>query len=454
MNKYSFDEALAKLASFINYEKTPCKYGSIEYNLDRMRLLLSCLGNPHQGVRFIHIAGTDGKGSTATLTAHLLHNLGMRVGLYTSPHLHTECERIRLNMEQIPQDRFVELFETVLSVLPQAQIAPSTSEHGYSTVFEIYTAMAFLFFKQEKVDFAVVEVGMGGRLDATNVIDPALCIITALGIDHTQHLGHTIEAIAREKLGIIKPGKPVIVSQQPRASEAFLRKQILKRQGIPHFVSEDVSSSIISRDMNGTKFSLSIPKTDIEQNWVHPVPGDHQVSNACSCLLALLHCPGVPSPLPWKILRDSLTTLSLPGRFEVIKQEDTPLFLLDVAHTSQGSQVLLNTMEHCFTDIARRYVIAQLADKNTHNFLEALLRPEDKIIATQVDNPRTKTCDEIYQELIGPLAFSPDQVDKEEDPSLALQKAIDERKPGELIIITGSIYLVAALRAEILNLPD
>lgn len=449
MNRERFLAAVSRLHSFINYERQPpSKYGDAEYNLDRMRRLLAALGEPHARLSAIHLAGTDGKGSTASLCAHFLSRLGFRTGLNTSPHLEDIRERFRIDGAMMPEDTFVALFERVLEKLPGEHAAPPAG-HGFATVFEIITAMAFLYFAEEGVDYAVVEVGMGGRLDATNVLIPKVAVITQLGIDHTRHLGATLEAIAREKLGIVKPGVPVVVTPQMNVAESFVREEVAARGGNSYFVSELLRPRVLERRGDGYVFEFLSPDDGRRRVWRHPLPGDHQVANACTALLALWRLPEFTEGMPWEALQRHLLDFSMPGRFEVLARAGRARVVLDVAHTEQAARVLLRTLDQVFPTRPRRFVIGQMSDKDTTHYLQSLLRPEDCVMATRVDNPRARRPEEIREILVGELAFAPEQVSCREEPCEALDSALREAGEEELVVVAGSIYLVGALRTRL-----
>ncbi len=452
MTTQAFRDAVDRLHRLINFEQQPpSKYSETEYSLTRMRQLLSALGDPQERLSAVHLAGTDGKGSTATLCAFFLQRLGLHVGLNTSPHLEDIRERFRIDGEMMPEETFITLLERVMAGMPGDRAAPP-SGHGFATVFEIITAMAFLHFAEAKLDYAVVEVGMGGRLDATNVLLPRVAVITQLGIDHTHHLGHTLEAIAREKLGIVKPGVPVVVAPQANVSEDFVRDEIRARGGISYFVSELLRHRILERRRDGFVFEFLEPGNGKPHVWRHPMPGDHQVANLCTALLALSLLPDFRAGLPWDALERQLSEFSVPGRFEVFAAAGRPRALLDVAHTEQAARGLLRTLDQVFLAEPRTFVIAQMKDKDTEHYLASLLRPEDRVVCTRVDNPRARRPEELRRLLVDRLGFPAGQVECRDDPGEALAQALAQGREHELVIVTGSIYLVGAMRTRLREL--
>ena len=271
-------------------------------------------------------------------------------------------------------------------------------------------------------------------------------VITQLGIDHEQHLGSTLEAIAREKLGIVKPGRPVVVAPQRNISPVFALHEILERKGIPRFVADEMPFHIVERTVNGYAFEF-VPRGERElRRWRMPVLGDHQVANACTALLALDSLPELHGQMPWEKLARCLEDFRMPGRFELFDHASAPRVVVDVAHTHQAARVLLFTLDQLFYDRPRCFVIAQLRDKDTHHYLQTLLRPEDHVMLTQVDNPRTQTCAEVYDVLVGELGFPAEHVVQEPDPKTALRRTVELCDGENLTVATGSLYLVGTLR--------
>jgi len=297
-----YPDAVRFLNTFTDYERMASVYAPGDYNLERMRRLLSALGNPERAFLSLHIAGTKGKGSTAHLAEAILREAGYRTGLYTSPHLVDLRERIRLDGRPIPEAHFARVMARMEPELRRLR----------PTYFETMTAAAFVYFADRKVDYAVVEVGLGGRLDATNVITPAACAVTTIDFDHMDKLGHTLEAIAGEKAGILKPGVPAVSSPQAPAA-----RRVLEARGpiaFPRF-----------RVLSSRGFVLKF--TAEGRRWQLPVLGEHQAANAATAL-ALVARSG--AAVPPEAVRRAFRKIRLPGRIERVGRR--PTVIVDAAH--------------------------------------------------------------------------------------------------------------------------
>ncbi|HUX87132.1 MAG TPA: folylpolyglutamate synthase/dihydrofolate synthase family protein, partial [Chloroflexota bacterium] len=302
--------------------------------LRRTTWLLEALGNPQAKVPAVHIAGTKGKGSTAAFIASILQATGRRVGLYTSPHLHTFRERIQLDRQPISEVRFAELTAEIAPL--NAQLAAAQPEWGEATAFEISTALAFLAFAREKVDVAVIEVGLGGRLDATNVLVPRVSVITSISYDHMRILGDTLGQIAAEKGGIIKPGRPVVVARQrPEARETLQR--IADERGCEVFIDE--RDWRVSGDASA--FVADGPwgrYVDLRAALV----GHHQVENAGTAIATCWVLDRDGMAIPEAAIRAGLQAVSWAGRFEVVRT--VPLVVVDGAHNVDSTERLAETL--------------------------------------------------------------------------------------------------------------
>ncbi|RKY04670.1 bifunctional folylpolyglutamate synthase/dihydrofolate synthase, partial [Candidatus Poribacteria bacterium] len=280
-----FASALRYLESFFNYERDPARrYDSRRFNLERVRKLLAELGNPHDsGAEIVHIAGTKGKGSTAHMIESILRKAGYRTALYTSPHLVTPRERIRVEGEMIPEEEFAALVEEIKPVAERMRDDP---DHGRLTFFEVYTAMAFSYFARKGAEVWVVETGLGGRLDATNVVSPLLTVITLIGFDHTQLLGDTLDRIAYEKAGIIKRGVPVVSAPQPPEAMEVIERRCSELGARLVKVEEACSARVRERSEKGTLFDAWVMGERYEGLSL-PLLGDHQVINALTAIAAI-----------------------------------------------------------------------------------------------------------------------------------------------------------------------
>ena len=315
----SYQQAEAYLHRFTNYEAAPATtYGAENFDLRRMESLLELLGNPHLGRVTVHIAGTKGKGSIAAMTAAVLQVSGYRTGLFTSPHLCTFRERFRIDGQPISEEDFVALVDVLQEAVETYHQAP---QFGRLTTFEMTTALAFLHFRQSGATAQVLEAGMGGRLDATNVVpQPNLCIITPISYDHTQILGDTLEAIAGEKAGIIKPGVPVVMAQQPEEARTVIARRCYQQNAPLLDVSRQAQWSRMSQelDLSGQTCSFRLARAGY-QIWL-PLLGSVQVENAATVIVAAETLRDRGVAIAYKAIERGLAAVRWPGRLQIIQQ--------------------------------------------------------------------------------------------------------------------------------------
>jgi len=428
-----YRQALAYLYSLTDYEKKGfAAYAPEFYNLERMLSLLALLDMPQSRYRAVHIAGTKGKGSTAALIESVLRAAGYRTGLYTSPHLHTFRERIQVRGCLIPEADIIRL---VGVMQPLADQVPEI------TTFEVMTGMAFAWFAEQEVEWAVLEVGLGGRLDATNVVTPEVSVITSISRDHTAVLGDTLAEIAGEKAGIVKPGVPVVSSpQQGEALEAI--RAVCARQGAPlTLVGRDWKwEAVLTRDA-GQAFALSHDGDAMSGLWI-PLLGAFQVENAATAVAALSVLQERGLVLSQDAIREGLRAVDWPGRMEILARG--PLVLVDSAHNGDSARKLVAALKSSF-DYERLFlVLGASADHLTAALLGALLEAADRAVATQSQHPRAARPGLIVEraaELGFSLLLAPSVPE-------ALDLALDEASPDDLICCTGSVFVAAEARAE------
>lgn len=391
----------------------------IKTGLTHTRNLLKACGNPHNHFPSIHIAGTNGKGSTAAHTAALLKAAGLKVGLYTSPHLLRFNERIRINGQPISNEAIAEFIDR-----HQADF-----ERGEATFFEATTAMAFWYFFQSGIDIAVIETGLGGRLDSTNVLSPVLAIITPIGLDHQKILGHNLAAIAREKAGIIKPATPLVLARQkPAALKVLLETAAVNRAEI--LAAEPVEG--FSLDRRGTTFFWR------GRSWFTPLLGRHQARNAILALTAVRHLYPELSP---EALQTGLRAVRWPGRLQLMSE--TPMIYYDVAHNSHGLDQTLKTLQKLF----HRKPVGVLAvktDKNLNDLARTIRGRFESLIVTSEPGEDLMSADTLASRLkprrIECRAVAPAQI--------ALNDLRSQLKPGEVGLICGSHYIAGAVYRE------
>jgi dihydrofolate synthase / folylpolyglutamate synthase len=417
---------------------------SSKFDLAHMRVLLSALEHPENKFRSVLIAGTNGKGSTAATLASILQASGLRTALYTSPHLVRINERIRTNGEQISDNQFALLHDVV------DRTAERLVEDGelpwHPSFFEMLTAIAFEYFANNRVDIAVLEVGMGGRLDATNVVDPLLSVITDISLDHQKFLGNTIAEIAREKAGIIRPnGVLVTLPQTPEANDVIGRVALdagaTAISAVP-FVPpvSPASSEPWQREESvriRTSYPLQVLGKEIEVE--SPLVGRHQLRNVALAIAAAeelsAHLPAITADSIERGIRET----RWPGRFQVIPgRENQPEFVFDVAHNPAGAWALRSTLSSLYEDRRLVFVFGAMRDKAIREIAEILFPLAERVVATRADNPRSANPEEIAEAASRTgteIEFAPDV------PS-AVRRACALTGNGGVVVVTGSIYVV------------
>ncbi len=429
----NYQQTLEAIHSYVDYSRTrQIPYNTSTYNLDRMRALCGLLDNPQDRFPSLHIAGSKGKGSTAAMTAAILQAAGYRTGLYTSPHLHSFRERLRINGTLISQDDLVSLWE---------EIRPLVESLHRTTTFEIITALAFLYFSRPPVDWAVLEVGLGGRLDATNVVHPRACAITPLSYEHTDLLGHTLSLIAFEKAGIIKPEVPVVVG--PQAPEAMsVIESVAAETGVQLWRVDNSDEAhwrwiVHEATPTGVRFDIMGPTDVYKDLWV-PLAGRHQAANA-AVAVALLHA--LESAPPPAAVRQGLARAYWPGRLESISLQ--PHIVVDSAHnrhSAEQMQLALALFPY------RRLILlfGASADKDIHGMLEVLGPEAATVIVTRSFHPRASDPNELGDLARSVLPDTPVHVTFGVPEALKL--ASDLAGPDDLVLVTGSIFVVADVR--------
>lgn len=442
----AYEKALDYLYSFINFEhKKQDRYMASKLDHTRPRRLLDALGSPYTRFPAIHIAGTKGKGSTAAICAFALRAAGYIVGLYTSPHLQDFRERIRILTPddadgRIPKPQFVQQIYKLRAL---------EADFPDITWFEILTAIAFMHFADSKVDVAVVEVGLGGRLDATNVLTPLVSVITRLSLDHTTLLGNTLSQIAYEKGGIIKPGIPVITAnQEPEAEQELLA--IAREREVPISIigkNWGYEGTAVLHQPNQQTLTIShSPTADLippGSSFALPLGGDHQLENAAVALAALASVQAHFPNLTLATMQAGLASVKWPGRLDIIHPGDdhTPMLLVDCAHNPDSAHKLRHALQHSFQYNHLWLVFGAPADKDIPKILADLLPLAHRAIVTTASHPRSATPKELA-EMSSELGFIVTAVP---DMPTALTTTWQQAKPGDLICVTGSIVVVGDL---------
>jgi len=398
----------------------------IKLGLETIQHILSELGNPHQTFRTIHVAGTNGKGSVCAIIANLLQIHGFRVGLYTSPHLIHFNERITINGSPIDNDTVLDLYQKVKAVQNQDREL---------TFFEYTTAMAFCAFSEQNVDIAVIETGMGGRLDATNIVKPCLTIITNIGLEHQTYLGKNIKEIAFEKAGIIKRGVPVITDVQGKVAFEVI-SDIAKQNLAPVYKLGKQMTFRMSKD--GFTYS------GFKYEWLRlncALSGYHQIRNACMALCAYETIVG--NKANWNTVNEGLTTVKWPGRMEVVSQE--PLVILDGAHNTMAVQHLAKYLKSIVKDRSLTLIVSVLNDKSYETMLNKILKLTSSVVVTQTKIDRSiapEILRDYIQKLLPDVKIIP-------DVSEAYFESIRNANAKDIICVTGSLYLIGEVKAAI-----
>ena len=414
-------DARSFLYGFIDYERTPrWKYDTDHFNLDRVEQYLAALGNPHRHGWYVHIAGTNGKGSVAAMIARALKTAGYRTGLYTSPHLVSFRERIRVDGSAMTREEVVGGVE---------RIRQATECFKGLTFFEVWTALAFDHFRFAGTDAAVFEVGMGGRLDTTNVIVPDVSVITSISMDHAGILGSTLEAIAREKAGIIKPGVPVVSAPQRPEVEDVLRGVADAAGTGLQVVGKDIGFEIDNDRINYSGVSWSLAGVTV------PLHGTAQRSNAALALAALEVLSRNGRSVEKGHAREGVETVRWPGRLQVISR--TPDVVVDGACNIDAVNEVCSFASARSSRESTVAVVAMCRDKDIRGVLGILGRCAGKIVLTEVENPRALSAAELAES-----APSVSDVIVEPDTGAALHRATEAAGTEGLVLVTGSLYLV------------
>ncbi len=425
----NYQAALEYLYSLTDYEKDrSAHYDPDAFDLARVRRVLARLGDPHQCYQTIHVAGTKGKGSVAAMCASALRAAGLRTGLYTSPHLHTFRERIQVDGELIPQD--------ILTALVQ-ECRPVFDTEPEWTTFEAITALAFVHFYRSQSDVAVIEVGLGGRLDATTVIAPQVTVITSLSFDHTDWLGNTLASIAGEKAGIIKPGVPTVCAPQPDEALAVIRQVCIERDSPLTLVGQDWTWQLKDPVPEAQSFDLrhTSGDSDLDGSYDIPLLGRHQIHNATAAIAALDILRREDVPLRPRHIRQGLANVRWPGRFEVLRQE--PPLVVDCAHNGDSISRLVEALQEWFPGQRWTFCLGVSRDKDISTMLQTLAPWADRLLATQSRHARAMSPARVAELAAKVLPRVQETGDVFSALTLALSGASGP------VCVTGSIFVVA-----------
>lgn len=401
--------------------------------LERTARLLALLDNPHKKIKCVHIAGTNGKGSTTAITSNIIKHAGYRVGTYTSPHLYKITERMVINGEQISEENFTKYANIVIEKMKYME----ANNMEVPTQFEMLTAMAFLYFDEMKVDAAVIEVGLGGMYDATNVIDAVLSVITSISYDHIEVLGDTIEQIATEKAGIIKDNATVVLYPQLyKEAEKIVEEVSIKKNARLVMVNEK-QAKLLEFDIMGQSFDYSYGEINLP-NLKVPLLGDHQIKNASVAVTAAIELSKLGFDIKEEHIRSGLRTVEWPCRLSVISKE--PLIIIDGAHNEDGVNSLKDAFEKYLSDKNIILVIGMLGDKNYSYAVKELAPLAKHIIATEPISPRA-----LQAEKMAEMAKQYNKsVEEQADIVKAIEKARNLSEKDSVVVICGSLYLAGS----------
>lgn len=424
----TYEQAVEKIHSLLTFGSRP--------GLDRMRIFLEKLGNPQDKLQYIHIAGTNGKGSVCAVLSAVLAEAGYKTGLFISPYITDFRERIQIDNKMISKEILADAVEKTFPIIEKLR------EDGVIiTEFEYVNALQFYIHANENCDIVVLETGLGGLLDCTNTILPPLCsVITTIGLDHTAILGSTLEEIAWQKCGIIKSGSVAVTSRQTEGAMSVI-ECTCKSRNVPLFRSESAEIKVISESLESTVFEY-----DGEELELHLV-GEHQLENAKTALTALkVLCDSGKINVSKKALKSGIAKSVNPARLELMSKN--PVVLLDGAHNPNGIEALSNAVKKYLPNQKRLCLMGMLADKDSAGSIKLLEGLFEEVITVTVDNPRTLTAQELAekcrQHFPGVTAFD----DNKKALDYALKKAEKEKIP---LVICGSLYLAGELRPYLLG---
>jgi len=392
---------------------------------------MDLLGSPHDDFPAVHVAGSKGKGSVSAFCSSVLQEAGYKVGMYTSPHLKDFEERMQINSQPIDRDVLVQYVTEIKK--------PVAAVPGLTT-FEIMTGLAFLFFAREEVDIAVIEVGLGGRLDATNIITPLVSVITSLYLDHVSILGDTLEKIAFEKGGIIKPGIPVICAPQEDAALGVIRKISIEKGSKLTEIEKEYPFSILNKTLEGQDFQIRMPKSQDKMLLKIPLIGDYQVINAVVAIATLLELDSKDYLIELSDIKDGLESTIWPGRFEILRK--SPPIIVDSAHNPASISKLRETIDEFFPDQDLILVFGISEDKQLDSMLAEILPRTKTLICTQADHPRAMDPYQLAERADGLVT----EIKVFPEVGTALKEAVDLVDKDQIVLVTGSIFVAASAR--------
>lgn len=416
--KYSYNDAIKYLYDLEGLGICP--------GLARIKHLLNSADNPQNKYPVVLVAGTNGKGSVSTMIAAILTEAGYKTGLFTSPHIDKFNERIKINGKDITNKDLSVEFGELKKVITSSKVK---KQYGHPTFFECNTFMAYNYFARNVVDIAVVEVGLGGRLDSTNVVDPIVSVITSIGYDHEKFLGSTVEKIAKEKAGIIKKSSPVVVSVDDREALSVILKKVKSLDSQAYLMGKHFTSSKLRQYYKYNDIYNSYGNIDLS------LKGTFQKDNLATSLMAVTLLKNRGFNIEEVHIRNALKNISVPGRFEYV----TDRIILDVAHNCLGAKALRNSLNQLNRPVT--FVVSMMADKDVDQYLKIIACDKDRIIVTSAKTPRALGKDDL--ENIALKSFQ--HVETSKSVATAVKTASLDND-GTLIVVTGSFFTVSEAR--------
>jgi len=429
----NYSQAEEYLNSFINYEQIPgTSYVQPDYSLKHVEELLNRMDNPQLAAKTIHIAGTKGKGSISAMIAQVLSSSGYKTGLYTSPHFHTLRERISIDGSLISEAEFA---AAMAEIKPFIESMRKDTAFRQLTYFEVLTALAFAYFKKKQVGFQVLEVGLGGRLDATNVAKPVICIIAPISLDHTQILGNSLEEIAREKAGIVKSGCWVVISPQPEEADSVIADICREKKAKVVQVGKDITWHKIGGDLRHQ--SLVIESRTSKYQVSIPLLGDFQLENAATAVTALEILASEGFAISTADIAKGLAQVKWPGRLQILQQH--PTVLIDGAHNVASIKRLVDNIKGYFAHKRIFLVFGTSCDKDIPGIVNELVPLSSQVIVTQASHSRAAPLPTLVTE------FTKRGIVPETGKTVteAISQALSLAGRTDLICITGSLFVVA-----------
>lgn len=416
-----------------------CSKFGIKLGLERIREILKRVGDPQDKYRIVHIAGTNGKGSTAVFYDFALREIGLKVGRFTSPHLSSYRERITINGEPIPEADLAELVTGLKPILETV----AADGFGPPTEFELGTAVALLYFARQEVDVAVVEVGMGGRFDATNIVNPILAVITHIALDHREHLGDTLEKIAFEKAGIVKPGVPVVIGRQEPEIEKYLA-EIAASRNAPFYLAGNLRVEQATINETGNCFNISHPQFGPFTARTG-LAGKYQITNCLNLLAGIEFLSRAKIILNPASVTQGLSKAIWPGRFEKIPGMGRLKLYLDGAHNPDGVRALADTLTSIYPGKRVDFLVGILNNRPLAEMAGILAPVARRVIVTKVPDPKSSLPEDLGK------VFTELGVETVAEPNPEEALRILLKTDNELAVVCGSLYLIGYLRGMLIN---